>query len=152
MCIITIGLTYNIMLEQIVCVFVFIGFSQQLRKTVQRSCWGSCRRRGPVKCAWTSLCPLSSSPVVIWWFVVIVLPAYVTAPSAELSSEAASVLSCPKAVVKSHPYTGVAWVALSFPQAPVSVVLERIKSADCLFCQGYQIIFYNKQFKLPSYL
>lgn len=97
------------------CVHLFLcmWFLYQWRTPVQRSCWGSCRRKGLVRFAWTSLCQLSSSPVDTWWCVVIVLPAYVTAPSAELWSEAVSELSCPKAVVWSHCCTGISWVALS---------------------------------------
>lgn len=79
------------------------SFLQQWRKPLQRNCSASCRRREPVKCAWTSWCPSSSFPVVTWWFVVIVLPVCVTAPSAELSLGAAFELSCLE--VESHPYT-----------------------------------------------
>lgn len=129
------------------CVHLFLcmWFLYQWRTPIQRSCWGSCRRRGLVRFAWTSSCPLSSSPVVTWWCVVIVLPAYVTAPSAELWSEAVSELSCPKAVVWSHCCTGISWVALRIHLDSFSPVLIKIKIAGCLFCHSWQIIFYNKK-------
>lgn len=109
-------------------------FSQQWRTPARRSCWGSCRRKGPVRCAWTNWCPLSSSPVGIWWCVVTAPPACVTAPSAELSLEAAFAPSCPEADVRSHCYTGVAWVALGFffSLCSFSHVLTKNKH-DCWF-------------------
>lgn len=103
---------------------LFFSFLQQRRTPAQRSCWGSCRRRGPVRCVWTNSCLSSSSPVVIWWCVAIAQPACVTAPSAELSSGAVFALSCPKAKVWSHCYTGVACVAWSSS-------LELVENKDC---------------------
>lgn len=83
---------------------IFLGEHQsisalppQWMSPAQRSCWGSCRRRGPVRCAWTSWCPSSSSPAVTWWCVATAPPACATAPSAGPSSGAASVPSCPEA-------------------------------------------------------
>lgn len=85
----------------------------QWMSPAQRSCWGSCRRRGRVRCAWTSWCPSSSSPAVTWWCVATAPPACVTAPSAGPSSGAASGPSCPEAGDKHYCnktlYTG-AWV------------------------------------------
>lgn len=123
-----------------VCVFICLWFCQQWRTPAQKSCWGSCRRRGPVRCAWTNWCPSSSSPVVIWWCAVIALQACVTAPSAEPSLEAAFVLSCPKAEVRSHSYTGVEWVALSFSLYSFSLVMIQIKIIAC-FVKSLQIIY-----------
>ena len=133
----------------ILCVSVFMCFfpfymwsDTQWRTPVQRRCWGSCRRRGPARCAWTSWCPSSSSPVDTWWCVAIVLPACVTAPSAEPSSGAASVPSCPEAALQVlHEWP---WVFLLYSFPPL--VLIRIKSAGCLCCQSSQTIFYNKHF------
>lgn len=132
-----------------------VFFLQQRRTPAQRSCWGSCRRRGPVRCAWTNWCPSSSSPVVIWWCVVTALPACVTAPSAELSLEAVFALSCPKAKVRSHCYTGVACVALSSSVLSFPLNWWKIKILILLvdfFCQSIQITLYNKHFKLFNML
>lgn len=146
---------YNSSCAMRVCVgfhyYYYFFFRQQRWTPAQRSYWGSCRRRGPVRCAWTNWCPSSSSPVVIWWCVAIVLPACVTAPSAELSLEAAFVLSCLKAEVKSHCYTGVVW--LWVPLYSVFPCTDEDRKdyfwlIFFFFCQRIHIMLYNKHFKL----
>ena len=74
-------------------------FQQWATPPLMSSCV-SCRRSGHVRCVWTSGFPLSSSLVVTWWCVATVLPACVTAPSAEPPSEAASEHSCPESHIQ----------------------------------------------------
>lgn len=107
--------------------FVFSNILQQRQSPARRSCWGNCRKRGPVRCAWTSWCPSSSSPVVTWSCAQTARPACATALSAGPSLEAAFGLSCPSG--RPQPYS--CWTcSLKFLCIHFSLGLIKKKNKD----------------------